>query len=104
MAAMITPGPSLTDAAPSDATFDARAATALTTLAHDLARTACIARVLLEHGRSVDLAGLDNGAGLLCAKALDLPPDLGRAAVADLLTVWKEIDSLTAALRGAAPA
>ena len=66
-------------------------------------RTACIARALVRHGRTVQLAGLDNGAGLLCAKALDLPPDSGRTVLADLLELRNEIDQLTAAVRGEPP-
>jgi hypothetical protein len=44
-----------------------------------IARTITIARIMLDAGESVDLTGLDNGIGLLCAKTLDLPPAMGRA-------------------------
>ncbi len=82
--------------------FDAGSVQAAISLGEGLARTVCIARVLVENGRTVDMAGLDRGVGLFCAKALDLPPELGRALRPRLLSLLAETDQLTEALRGQA--
>ncbi|HEY2615746.1 MAG TPA: hypothetical protein VGI78_00260 [Acetobacteraceae bacterium] len=47
-------------------------------LASELMQTVGLACALAESGRAIDLAGLDDRVGLLCAKSLDLPPDEGR--------------------------
>ena len=47
-------------------------------LAEELTKTIDLARALAESGRAIDLTGLDDEVGLLCAKSLDLPPDEGR--------------------------
>lgn len=86
-----------------EAAFGAAASAAVSGLAQGLARTACIARALVENGRTVDLSGLDRGAGLLCAKALDLEPGAGRGALSDLFALRDEIDALTKALRRQQP-
>lgn len=52
-------------------------------------------------GRRVDVAGLDSAVGLLCAKALDLPPAEGHAACAGLFALLTQIDALSSALRSA---
>jgi len=54
-------------------------------------------------GRRVDVSGLDRTVGLLCAKALDLPPEDGRAARAGLVALLTEIDALSLALRAKSP-
>ena len=41
--------------------------------------TVAIAQGLASSGRTVDLAGLDAAAGMLCARILDLPPVEGAA-------------------------
>ncbi len=79
--------------------FDAAALRAVTAMCEGLGRTICIARVLVENGRQVDMAGLDCGVGLLCAKVLDLPPEAGRAFRPQLLALLSAIDELTAAIR-----
>ena len=58
-----------------------------------------IAAGLAGGGRRVDVAGLDRSVGLLCAKALDLPPGEGRAACALLFSLLNRIDALGVALR-----
>ena len=85
-----------------DEDFDAAATRAVLAMGEGLARTICIARALVENGRPVDLAGLDRGVGLLCAKALDLPAEAGRSVRPSLLTLLGEVDGLTAALRSQA--
>ncbi len=82
--------------------YEATAVKAAVNMAEGLARTICIARLLVENGRTVDMAGLDRGVGLLCAKALDLPPDAGRGLRPQLLMVLAEANQLTEALRNQA--
>lgn len=80
------------------AEYDAAAMRAVIAMSEDLGRTICIARALVEHGRTVDLVGLDRGIGLLCAKALDLPPETGRLVRPHLVALLGQADSLTEAL------
>ncbi len=82
--------------------YEATAVQAATSMAEGLARTICIARLLVANGRTVDMAGLDRGVGLLCAKALDLPPEAGRGLRPLLMTVLAEANQLTEALRSQA--
>ena len=84
--------------------YDAQAAQAVIAMGEGLARTICIARILVEHGRTVDLIGLDRGVGLLCAKALDLPLEAGRAIRPHLAALLDEANTLTEALRSQAAA
>ncbi len=72
-------------------------------LAEQVQHTVAIARALAGSGRPVDLAGLDQAMGLLCAKALDLPPDQGRLARPALAVVLAELDLLSTTLRAKAP-
>ena len=59
-------------------TFDATALqTADRRMGEGLMRTDVHRPLLVANGRTVDMAGLDRGVGLLCAKALDLPPEAG---------------------------
>jgi hypothetical protein len=69
---------------------------ALQTLADRLTRTVSIARALVEAGRAVDLAGLEDGVGLLCAKTLDMPMPESRQMLPAMLELRAQIDSLTA--------
>jgi len=73
-------------------------------LAEQVQRTIAIARALAGSGRPVDLAGLDQAVGLLCAKTLDLPPDQGRVARPALAVILAELDLLSTTLRAKAPA
>ena len=57
-----------------------------------------VARSLIEADRAVDLTGLDRRFGLLCAKALDLPPEDGRALRPDLIGLLALVDALIANL------
>jgi hypothetical protein len=59
-----------------------------------------LARALVEARRSVDLAGLQNAIGRMCAAALDLPPEQGRALRPQLAAVLAELDALERAMRG----
>jgi hypothetical protein len=71
---------------------------ALRTFAEGVTQTLGLARGLVEAGRSVDLTGLQDQVGLLCAKALDLPPAEGRAMRGDLIALLARVDALTAAV------
>ena len=64
-----------------------------------LRRTTALARTLAAAGRPIDLAGLDGQIGLVCARALDLPPEEGRIVRGDLQALLAEVDALTASLR-----
>ncbi len=67
-------------------------------LADGLAKTLRIAKALLQSGRTIDLMGLEMMIGLLCARALDLPPEHGRAVRPELMTLRNETDALIALL------
>lgn len=54
-------------------------------------------------GRRIDVTGLDRSVGLLCAKALDLPPAEGRTACALLFSLLTRINALSVALRAVDP-
>ena len=80
------------------AEFDATALRMAVGMSEGLARTVCIARVLVENGRTVDMTGLDRGVGLLCAKALDLPLNIGRNLRPQLIALLVAVDQLKEAL------
>ncbi len=82
-----------------DASFNAGAMAKAIALGTSLLRTIRIARLLVESDRLVDLSGIDRGVGLLCAKSLDLPPELGRTLCPHLIVLRDEIDTLTTAIR-----
>lgn len=62
--------------------------------ARSLATAARLSVAFAQSGRAIDLAGLDDKVGLLCAKALDLSPDQGRELRADLILLRAELDGL----------
>jgi hypothetical protein len=71
--------------------------------ADELTRTVDVARALAEAGRAIDLAGLDDQIGLLCAKSLDLQPDEGRRMRPRLIVLAASIEALSNALQKAVP-
>lgn len=79
------------------------AAAGVASLSKTLHDTVNIAAGLAAGGRRVDMAGLDRSVGLLCAKALDLPPVEGRAACGLLFSLLNRIDALGVALRAMDP-
>ena len=79
------------------------AAAGLASLSKALHDTVNLAAGLAAGGRRVDVAGLDRSVGLLCAKALDLPPAESRAACGLLFSLLNRIDALGVALRAADP-
>lgn len=78
-------------------TYDAAADVAA--LSQGVLATVDMAAGLAMGGRRVDVAGLDHAVGLLCAKALDLPPAEGHAACAGLFALLTQMDALSLALR-----
>jgi hypothetical protein len=60
-----------------------------------------LAQALAERGEGLDLAGLDQQVGRVCASALDLPLAEGRELRADLFALRQQVDLLAQALRGA---
>lgn len=62
-----------------------------------------IARRLVDGGKRVDLTGLDSQMGFVCARALDLPPEEGRALRPALIELLHAVDTLSAALMARAP-
>lgn len=69
--------------------------------ADGVAQTLGVARGLVDAGRMVDLAGLEDQVGLLCAKTLDLPREEGRAMRGELVALLARLDGLSVALRRA---
>jgi len=78
--------------------LDDRPMRATLALADGLAKTLRIAKALLQSDRTIDLVGLEMMIGLLCARALDLPPEHGRAVRPELMTLRNETDALIALL------
>ena len=62
-----------------------------------------VATALAARARPIDLAGLTDTVGLLCARALDLAPDDGRAVRASLAALDDKLHALEAALRATQP-
>jgi len=61
--------------------------------------TVCVARALVMAGCRIDLEGLDQEVGDLCAEAIALPRAEGEALVPALETLLREVDQLLAELR-----
>jgi hypothetical protein len=74
------------------------ALTSLRSFIEDLDNAVMIARTLVHEGHRIDLTGLDGQVGLLCAKALDLPPEQGRSVRPKLVGLLSTVDSLIACL------
>ena len=72
-------------------------------LAEDLTNVVGVARTLVESGRLIDLTGLTDQVGLLCATALDLQPDEGRRMRPKLIALSESFEALMRALQKAAP-
>jgi hypothetical protein len=71
----------------------------LVTLAERLIRTLAVGRALVVGGRTVDMSGIQDGIGILCAKTLDLSHPQGRQMLPILYELTAQIDSLSAAMR-----
>jgi hypothetical protein len=57
-----------------------------------------MARALAQSHRDIELAGLDQEIGRLCAASLDLPTEQGRAMRPLLIDVLAELDALAASV------
>jgi hypothetical protein len=68
-----------------------------------VSQTLAIARSLVRAGKHVDLTGLDAEIGFVCARALDLPPEDGRAARPILLVLRSELEALAEAIEQSGP-
>ena len=68
-------------------------------LAQAIAGMLRVARGFVAAGRRVDLAGLEEPVGLLCARSLDLPPEQGRQMRVVLIDLRRELDALSETLR-----
>jgi hypothetical protein len=68
---------------------------AVRAMAKELMQTIDVAGALASSGRVVDLTGLDEQVGLLCAKSLDLPPDEGRRLRPDLIMLSGTLETLS---------
>jgi hypothetical protein len=73
---------------------------AVEALAEGAMATVRMARALAEAQRRVDLAGLNEMVGVLCARMLDLPLDEGRGLRGRLEALDREILALQRALPG----
>ena len=62
-----------------------------------------VAQALVREGREIDLTGLEDRIGRLCAGALDLPPESGRAMRPELIELRAGADALAGALRAPPP-
>jgi hypothetical protein len=63
-----------------------------------ISRTLGIARALAESGRELDLRGIEDGVGRLCAQTLDLPSAEAHGMVFMLREILTQVDALTAIL------
>jgi hypothetical protein len=72
-------------------------------LAEQIGRMLAVAGALVAAARPVELTGLQDSVGLLCAKALDLPMGNARAARVALIRLVAQLDALSAAMRNASP-
>ena len=70
----------------------------LLTLAERISRSLAVARALIIAGRTVELAGIQDAIGMLCAKTLDLPSAQGRQMLPQLHELHAQIDSLSQAM------
>lgn len=86
--------PDLSPSAP-----DAAAAEYVAALAEGIERMLSLAEAMVAAGRSLDLSGLDQAVGLLCAKALDLPPEEASRIRPQLIASLRALDRLSASLR-----
>ncbi len=69
--------------------------------ARSIEATLAAAAALLDAGRRVDMTGLDQRTGRLCAQGLDLPPDEGARLRPALLALRDSLDTVAGRLKGA---
>jgi hypothetical protein len=76
---------------------------AVRAFADELAKIVGVAKTLVEAGHMIDLTGLTDQVGLLCATSLDLPPEEGRRIRPRLIALSGSFEALVSALQKAAP-
>ena len=67
-------------------------------LAARLSCTLALARALIQSGRTLDLTGVEDGVGLLCAQMLDLPMDEARELLPALHDLLWQLDQVSVAV------
>jgi hypothetical protein len=72
-------------------------------LAEELTKLVDVASALVNSDRAVDLTGLDDEVGLLCAKTLDLSPDDGRRMRPRMIALFGSVEGLSRALTAHGP-
>jgi hypothetical protein len=90
------------DGADDGTTEEGHGGGAASSLPGAIAATAAMLRLaegVVAAGRKVDLTGLEDRIGLVCARALDLPPDEGARLRPDLVALLRDLDALAVALR-----
>ena len=81
--------------------YDQNAALAATlAMADGIGASLAAARGLLLAGRKIDLGGLDDLCGRLCARSLDLPPEQGRLLAPRLDALRDGLDATTRIMGG----
>ncbi len=75
-----------------------QAVAAITAALEQLTETLVLARVLVQSGAAIDLAGLDREIGDLCADAIALPRAEGRDMATPLAYLLTEVEQLERAL------
>ena len=73
--------------------------TEILALSAQTARLVSVAQTLVNGQRYVDIDGLQEQVGLLCAKALDLPPSRTKLLRLELVQLASALDALNASLR-----
>ncbi len=80
---------------------DTDAAAELDELCRQLTQTIKLLRAFAEADRTVDIGPLQGGIGLLCAKAMDLPPLDGRKIRPALIRLQLDLDGFGIAMQAA---
>ena len=87
----------LSDSSPQIPEFDPEVE--VLALAEQTARMVAVTQALVASQRHVDIGGLQNQVGLLCAKALDLPPSKTGFLKLELRRLASSLDLLNATMR-----
>lgn len=81
--------------------YDRNAALAATlAMADGIGASLATARGLLQSGRNVNLSGLEDLCGRLCARSLDLPPEQGKMLASRLEALREGLDVTTQMMSG----
>ena len=83
----------------SDSATEYNPETEILALSAQTARMIAVAQTLVASQRYIDVQGLQDHVGLLCAKALDLPPSRTGFLKLELRRLLSALDELTKTLR-----